>query len=90
VFNAVPFVAFGFIDNTVLIYAGDAIDNSVGVAFGLSSLAAAAMGQIFSDTSGVLFGGAIEAWFLKLGIHATGTHRGAEHDARDTHDVHVG
>jgi len=30
-------------DNTVLIYAGDAIDNSVGVAFGLSSLAAAAM-----------------------------------------------
>ena len=68
VFNAVPFVAFGLIDNTVLIYAGDAIDNSVGVAFGLSSLAAAAMGQIFSDTSGVLFGGAIEAWFLKLGF----------------------
>ena len=68
VFNAVPFVAFGFIDNTVLIYAGDAIDNSVGVAFGLSSLAAAAMGQIFSDTSGVLFGGAIEAWFLKMGF----------------------
>ena len=68
VFNAVPFVAFGFIDNTVLIYAGDAIDNSVGVAFGLSSLAAAAMGQIFSDTSGVLFGGAIEAWVLRAGF----------------------
>ena len=42
-FNMVPFIAFGFVDNTVLIYAGDAIDNSVGVAFGLSSLAAAAM-----------------------------------------------
>jgi len=52
----------------VLIYAGDAIDNSVGVAFGLSSLAAAAMGQIFSDTSGVLFGGAIEAWVLRAGF----------------------
>ena len=42
--NMVPFVAFGFVDNTVLIYAGDAIDGTVGVAFGLSSLAAAAMG----------------------------------------------
>ena len=52
----------------MLIYAGDAIDNSVGVAFGLSSLAAAAMGQIFSDTSGVLFGGAIEAWVLRAGF----------------------
>ena len=36
----VPFIAFGFVDNTVLIYAGDYIDNTVGVAFGLSSLAA--------------------------------------------------
>ena len=64
----VPFVAFGFVDNTVLIYAGDAIDRSVGVAFGLSSLAAAAMGQIFSDTSGVLFGSTIEDAALRLGL----------------------
>ena len=66
--NMVPFVAFGFIDNTVLIYAGDAIDGTVGVAFGLSSLAAAAMGQIFSDTSGVLFGSTIEDMVLRLGL----------------------
>ena len=33
-FNAVPFVAFGFVDNTVLIHAGDAIDASVGVRSG--------------------------------------------------------
>jgi hypothetical protein len=39
-YNMVPFIAFGFVDNTVLIYAGDYIDNTVGVAFGLSSLAA--------------------------------------------------
>ena len=64
----VPFVAFGFIDNSVLIYAGDAIDGTVGVALGLSSLAAAAMGQIFSDTSGVLFGSTIEDMVLRLGL----------------------
>jgi len=69
-FNAVPFVAFGFVDNTVLIHAGDAIDASVGVTFGLSSLAAAAMGQIASDTSGVLFGSTIENAALRLGFAA--------------------
>ena len=68
--NAVPFVAFGFVDNTVLIHAGDAIDASVGVAFGLSSLAAAAMGQIASDTSGVLFGSTIENAAASLGLAA--------------------
>ena len=69
-FNAVPFVAFGFVDNTVLIHAGDAIDASVGVTFGLSSLAAAAMGQIASDTSGVLFWSTIENAALRLGFAA--------------------
>ena len=69
-FNAVPFVAFGFVDNTVLIHAGGAIDASVGVTFGLSSLAAAAMGQIASDTSGVLFGSTIENAALRLGFAA--------------------
>jgi hypothetical protein len=67
-FNGVPFIAFGFVDNTVLIYAGEAIDASVGVTFGISSLAAAAMGQIFSDTSGVLFGSSIENAALRLGF----------------------
>lgn len=70
IFNAVPFVAFGFVDNTVLIHAGDAIDASVGVTFGLSSLAAAAMGQIASDTTGVLFGSTIENAAARLGFAA--------------------
>ena len=63
-------MAFGFVDNTVPIHAGDAIDASVGVTFGLSSLAAAAMGQIASDTSGVLFGSTIENAALRLGFAA--------------------
>ena len=69
-FSAVPFVAFGFVDNTVLIHAGDAIDSTFGVALGLSSLAAAALGQIFSDTSGVLFGSTIEGFVLRCGLAA--------------------
>jgi len=70
--SAVPFVAFGIVDQSVLIYMGDFIDNSVCVTFALPTLAAAAMGQIFSDTAGVLFGGTIEAAALKLGLPTPG------------------
>ncbi|CAL1142604.1 unnamed protein product [Cladocopium goreaui] len=66
--SAVPFVAFGIVDQSVLLYAGDAIDNTLGVALGLPTLAAAAMGQVLSDTCGVAFGGTIEAAALKLGL----------------------
>jgi len=65
-------VAFGFVDNTVLIYAGDLIDNTMGVRFGLPTLAAAAMGQVFSDTSGVLCGGTIESVALKMNLPLPG------------------
>lgn len=34
---------------------------SLSVTFGLSTLSAAAFGQIFSDVSGVCFGGTVEA-----------------------------
>eukprot|EP00959_Pyramimonas_sp_CCMP1952_P038823 812706-Pyramimonas_sp.AAC.1 len=68
VHSAVPFVAFGFVDNTVLIQAGDMIDNTFGVYFAMPTLAAAAMGQVFSDSTGVLFGSYIEALATKLGL----------------------
>lgn len=48
-------------DNSILIRAGDAIDNSMGDNFGLTGLECAACGQILSDFSGVLFGGVIES-----------------------------
>ena len=70
--SAVPFVAFGIVDQSVLLYAGDAIDNTLGVALGLPTLAAAAMGQVLSDTCGVAFGGTIEAAALKLGLPLPG------------------
>mmetsp|Transcript_46289 Transcript_46289/g.124360 ORF Transcript_46289/g.124360 Transcript_46289/m.124360 type:complete len:348 (-) Transcript_46289:139-1182(-) len=70
--SAVPFVAFGIVDQSVLIWAGDTIDNTVGVCLGLPTLAAAAMGQVLSDTCGVTFGGAIETFCLKLGLPLPG------------------
>ncbi|KAJ8611930.1 hypothetical protein CTAYLR_004352 [Chrysophaeum taylorii] len=65
---AVPMVGFGFMDNTVMIQAGDAIDQTIGVRFGLATLTAAAFGQIASDVSGICFGGVVEDLFTKLGL----------------------
>jgi len=39
--SALPMVGFGFMDNTVMIQAGNAIDCTLGVSFGLSTLTAA-------------------------------------------------
>jgi len=65
---AVPMVAFGFIDNTVMLHAGNFIDLTLGVTFGLSTLAAAACGQVCSDSGGVLFGSYIFAAAQRMGL----------------------
>lgn len=61
-------VGFGFMDNTVMLHAGNAIDLTLGVTFGLSTLSAAACGQICSDMAGVAFGGLIEKMAARLGL----------------------
>jgi len=69
--TAVPFVGFGFMDNAILIVAGDAIDTSLGVLLGISTMCAAALGNIISDVAGIMLGTAIEdfcAKYLKLPI----------------------
>jgi len=53
---AIPMVGFGFMDNFIMITAGSAIDNTLGVQFGLATMTAAAIGQVVSDVSGVVFG----------------------------------
>mmetsp|Transcript_11835 Transcript_11835/g.18169 ORF Transcript_11835/g.18169 Transcript_11835/m.18169 type:complete len:319 (+) Transcript_11835:167-1123(+) len=58
--SAVPMVAFGFMDNLIMIQAGGYIDATFGAALGLATLSAAAMGQVVSDVSGVAFGGVVE------------------------------
>jgi hypothetical protein len=61
-------VGFGLMDQTVLIQAGNMIDCTIGVQFGLSTLTAAAVGGIISNLSGVLFGGTLEALAIAWGL----------------------
>ena len=63
-------VGFGFVDNLVMIMAGDAIDHHIGMALGLTTLAAAGLGNAVSDAAGVYLGGYIEAMAGTCTIHA--------------------
>lgn len=64
----VPMIGFGLMDNLVMIAAGDMIDNTIGVTFGLATLTSAACGQIVSDVSGTLSSGVVEAMAAGLGL----------------------
>lgn len=70
--NAVPFLGFGFMDNSIMIYAGNYIDCTIGVKFGLSTLAAAASGQIISSGCSIIFGDTIEQIARKTGLPSSG------------------
>lgn len=70
--SAVPMVGFGFMDQTVMLQAGNAIDCTIGVTFGLSTLTAAAFGQVCSDAAGVLSGGTLERLGSWFGLPKTG------------------
>ncbi len=58
---AVPMVGFGFMDNIIMVTAGDMIDQHLGATLGITTLTAAALGNVCSDSSGVLFGGVVDA-----------------------------
>jgi len=58
--TSIPFIGFGFMDNAILILAGDAIDIYLGVGLGITTMCAAAIGNIVSDVAGVLLGTVIE------------------------------
>jgi len=65
---AVPMIGFGIVDQTIMVHAGDLIDNTLGVTLGIATMQAAAFGQLISDTSGVIFGNTMETWFAKMGL----------------------
>lgn len=65
-------VGFGLVDQTVMLQAGNAIDCTLGVSLGLSTLTAAALGQVCSDASGVLFGGTLESLAVRAGLPRAG------------------
>ncbi|KAL7533099.1 hypothetical protein ACHAXR_008568 [Thalassiosira sp. AJA248-18] len=68
--QAIPFVGFGIMDNAILLLAGEAIDVYLGVTLGISTMCAAAIGNIISDLSGVALGTMIEdallGWSKKM------------------------
>jgi len=66
--NFIPFVGFGFIDNVIMIFAGDFIDVKIGSYLGISIMAAAAMGNMVADIAGLSLAGYIETFSSKLGI----------------------
>ncbi|XP_065524996.1 transmembrane protein 65 isoform X2 [Lathamus discolor] len=66
--NAVPFVGFGFLDNAIMIAAGTQIELSIGVILGISTMAAAALGNLVSDLAGLGLAGYVEALASRLGL----------------------
>ena len=66
--NSIPYVGFGCVDNSLMILSGDLIDGTLGVVFGLSTLAAAALGNAFSNSLGMVLHGTIERFAEKLGL----------------------
>ena len=68
ILSAIPMVGFGFVDNIIMVTAGDAIDAHLGLAFGVTTMAAAGLGNAVSDAAGVYLGGYIETLATKTGI----------------------
>jgi len=66
--NCVPYVGFGMVDNAMMICSGEAIDQTLGLFLGLSTLGAAALGNAFSNGVGMVLHGTIERSALALGL----------------------
>ena len=61
-------IMFGFIDNFIMILAGDMIDASIGTTMGISTMAAAGLGNMTSDVAGEEAGSAIEKAMGAMGL----------------------
>ncbi|GMT25155.1 hypothetical protein PFISCL1PPCAC_16452, partial [Pristionchus fissidentatus] len=66
--NGLPFVAFGCLDNMIMIVAGEYIDQSLGAWLALSTMAAAALGNLISDVAGVGLAHYVEIAVGRVGI----------------------
>ncbi|KAL4095351.1 hypothetical protein PRIC1_008725 [Phytophthora ramorum] len=63
-----PFIGFGFVDNFIMILAGDYIDLTLGVSLGISSMAAAGIGNTISDIAGLGLSNVVEDFCARLGL----------------------
>uniref|UniRef100_A0AC34PUP6 Transmembrane protein 65 n=1 Tax=Panagrolaimus sp. JU765 TaxID=591449 RepID=A0AC34PUP6_9BILA len=66
--NMMPFIGFGILDNMIMILAGEYIDQSLGALLSISTMAAAALGNIISDVAGVGLAHYVEQFFTAIGI----------------------
>lgn len=66
--SAMPFLGFGIMDNAVMIVFGDVIDATLCATLGFSTMAAAALGNTFSDGIGVFAGAGVEDMAVKAGF----------------------
>ncbi|XP_013417207.1 transmembrane protein 65 isoform X4 [Lingula anatina] len=67
-YNGLPFIGFGILDNVIMITAGEYIDATFGAMLGISTMAAAALGNMVSDVAGVGTAGIVENAVSKLGV----------------------
>ncbi|XP_013182464.1 PREDICTED: uncharacterized protein LOC106128563 isoform X2 [Papilio xuthus] len=68
--NSIPFIGFGFLDNFIMIIAGDSIESSMSAYITLSTMAAAALGNTFSDVIGIGSSYYVERGAALLGLGA--------------------
>ncbi|TGZ56097.1 hypothetical protein CRM22_010190 [Opisthorchis felineus] len=66
--NGLPFIGFGFLDNAIMIIAGEYIDFTFSSVFGLSTMAAAGLGNWVSDLCGIGTVGYVERFATRLGF----------------------
>lgn len=66
--SAVPFVGFGLCDNVIMITVGEMLEHNIVFACGLTPMAAAGIGQMVSDASGITLQGFIERFADRLGL----------------------
>ena len=78
-------VGFGIMDNVVMITAGGAIDSTIGVSLGISTMAAAGLGQCCSDVAGITSGGIVDAAVSRLNLR----HHGLSPQQLDTRVARV-
>ena len=66
--TAIPFVGFGFLDNFIMLTAGDYIECQLGSAFHITTLCAAGLGNTLSDVAGLGLGNFVQTVATKVGF----------------------
>ncbi|CRG96506.1 conserved protein, unknown function [Plasmodium gallinaceum] len=66
--GCIPFICFGFVDNSFMIIAGDLFDSTFCIFLGFSTMAAAGLGNLTSDVLGIFIGGYIEKIIVYIGF----------------------